>query len=130
MVTQFVQYLNARLFLYSELVCKSKVQRNRRHLVSLTFVPTYLTHPVNTEHCEAQYNAESLIVIALSECSVDTIQKLCFWEMSERKFINKYVFIMIFWNFLGSTECNYILLFVYSLHLYGLLVFNNFLLRI
>jgi hypothetical protein len=61
MVTQSVQSVSARLLLYFELLYRKKRQGTRRQLVSLTLVHTHLTHPVNTEHCEAQYNADSQI---------------------------------------------------------------------
>ena len=63
---------------YIPILSAKKVQGARRYLASLTFMHTYLTHPVNTEHCVAQYNADSLIVISLSECNGGTVKKLCF----------------------------------------------------
>ena len=70
MVTQSVQSVSARLLIYFELLYRKKGQETRRHLVSLTLVYTHLTHSMNTEHCEAQYNANSLIVTLLTKAKV------------------------------------------------------------
>jgi hypothetical protein len=55
--------------------------------------------------------------------------KNCVWEMGKRKYTYKYAWILIFWKCFDSTEFNCILV-VYRWHLYGLLMFNNPLLRI
>jgi len=39
-------------------------------------VHTHLTHSVKKEHCEAQYYANSLSVLSLTECNSGTIQTL------------------------------------------------------
>jgi len=89
-------------------------------------VRKHLTHSVNTEHCEAQYNAHSLSVMLLTEWNTGTIQTESVWEMSKRKSIYKNVLIVIFWKFLENAE--FVIIFfvsLYSWHLYGLLLFNN-----
>jgi hypothetical protein len=54
MVTQSVQSLSARLLIQFELLYRQKGQRNRCHVLPLTFVYSHQTHSVNTEHCEAE----------------------------------------------------------------------------
>ena len=57
-VTQSVQSVSARLLIYCELLCRQRRTKNSASFSFLTFVHAHLTHSMNTELCEAQYNAK------------------------------------------------------------------------
>jgi hypothetical protein len=128
-VTQSVQSVSARLLIYCELLYWQRRTLILASLSFLTLVHTHLTYSVNTEHCEAQYNANSLSAISLTESICGTIRKLCVWDMSNRKCTYRYVLIVPFWKFLDSAEFIGILFVIYIWHLFGMLLFNNHLLR-
>lgn len=60
---------------------------------------------------------------------VAQLKNFVFEKLSKRKFTYEYTLILIFWKYFEGNAFNCILLFVYSWHLYGLLAFNNSLLR-
>ena len=95
----------------------SKICREYSHFITIWQELRVLYMKINTHFWS--YRSLNAIVAQL---------KNCVWEMGKRKCTYKYAWLLIFWKCFDSSEFNCILV-IYSCHFYGLLVFNNPLLR-